>query len=108
MSPRSPCRPREIPRSATGPSSLGAPQRLTQLEVVAIYERVFGHAIDTDVMEISAIEAMLSRATTPTEESLAGVLFEATEPSVAEWPGFDENFGFRRTSVADFAASQAV
>ena len=86
----------------------GGPQRLTQLEVVAIYERVFGHAIDTDVMETSAIEAMLARAATPSEESLAGVLFEATEPSVAEWPDFDENFGFRRTSVADFAASQAV
>ena len=41
----------------------------------------------------------------PTQESLAGVLLEATEPSGPEWPAFDETFDFPRTSVAEFAAS---
>jgi hypothetical protein len=49
---------------------------------------------------------MFDGASTPTEESLAGVLLEATEPSGPEWPRFADTFDIRRTSVADFAAAQ--
>ena len=82
----------------------GGPERLTQREVVAIYERTLGHAIATEVMEASAIEAMMADAPTPTVESLGGVLLEATEPSGVEWPAFADTFDMRRTSVAEFAA----
>jgi hypothetical protein len=48
---------------------------------------------------------MFDGAPTPTIESLAGVLLEATEPSGAEWPAFEDTLDIRRTSVADFAAA---
>ena len=75
------------PRLANQTIPFGGPAALTQLEVVAIYEQLLGRAIATEVMPRSALEAMLAGATSPTEESLAGVLLEATEPSGAEWPG---------------------
>lgn len=84
----------------------GGPEALTQLEVVAIYERLFGRTISTEDMPRSQIEEMFDGAGTPTDESLAGVLLEATEASGAEWPGFEDTFDIRRTPVADFAAAQ--
>jgi hypothetical protein len=57
-------------------------------------------------MPRSEIEQMFDGASTPTEESLAGVLLEATEPSGPEWPQFAGTLDIRRTPVADFAAAQ--
>jgi NADH dehydrogenase len=93
------------PRLANATIPFGGPAALTQLEVVAVYEQLLGHAIATEDMPRSALDAMLAGATSPTEESLAGVLLEATEPSGAEWPGFDVIFDMKRTSVAQFAAA---
>jgi len=93
------------PRIANETIPFGGPGALTQLEVVAIYEQLLGHAIETEDMPHSALEAMAAGATSATEESLAGVLLEATEPSSAEWPGFDVIFDMQRTSVAQFAAA---
>jgi uncharacterized protein YbjT (DUF2867 family) len=84
----------------------GGPEALGQLEVVALYERLLGRSITTEDMPRSAIEQLLDGASTPTEESLAGVLLEATEPSGSEWPRFADTLDIRRTSVADFAAAQ--
>ena len=81
----------------------GGPQELTQLEVVAIYEKLLGRTIATEDVHHSELEAMLADAVTPTQESLAGVLLEATEPSGPDWPWFNETFAFERTSVAEFA-----
>jgi uncharacterized protein YbjT (DUF2867 family) len=83
----------------------GGPEALTQLEVVAIYERLLGRTIETEDMTRGEIEATLDGASTPTVESLAGVLLEATEPSGSEWPWFEDTLSIRRTSVADFAAA---
>ena len=93
------------PRLANRTIAFGGPQELTQLEVVAIYEQVLGRPIETATMPRSELEAMLAGADSATQESLAGVLLEATEPSGAEWPAFDETFDFPRTPVAAFAAS---
>jgi uncharacterized protein YbjT (DUF2867 family) len=83
----------------------GGPEALTQLEVVAIYARLLGRRIETELVPRSEIEAMLIGAVSPTFESLAGVLLEATEPSGSEWPAFGETLDIRRTSVAEFAAA---
>jgi uncharacterized protein YbjT (DUF2867 family) len=83
----------------------GGPDALGQREVVAIYEGLLGRTIATEDMTRAEIEAMFDEATTPTVESLAGVLLEATEPSGSEWPGFADTLDIRRTSVADYAAS---
>lgn len=83
----------------------GGPEALSQLAVVAIYEHLLGRPIETESMARSEIEAMFDGAPTPTLESLAGVLLEATEPSGAEWPAFEDTFDIRRTPVADFAAA---
>jgi hypothetical protein len=83
----------------------GGPEALTQLEVVAIYERLLGRTIETEDMPRGEIEAALDGASTPTVESLAGVLLEATEPSGSAWPRFEDTLSIRRTSVADFAAA---
>ena len=93
------------PRLANVTIPFGGPGALSQLDVVALYEQVLGRTIGTEDMPRAAIEAMGAGAASPTEESLAGVLLEATEPSGAEWPAFDEILAIRRTSVADFAAS---
>ena len=93
------------PRLANRTVVFGGPEELTQLEVVAIYEQLLGRTIATEDVHRSELEAMLADAVTPTQESLAGVLLEATEPSGPDWPWFDETFAFRRTSVADFATS---
>jgi hypothetical protein len=58
-------------------------------------------------MPRSQIEELFDGAPTPTAESLAGVLLEATEPSGAESPFFADMLDIRRTSVADFAAAQS-
>jgi uncharacterized protein YbjT (DUF2867 family) len=83
----------------------GGPDALTQLEVVSIYERLLGRTIETEVVPRNEIEAMLIGAPSPTLESLAGVLLEATEPSGSEWPAFGDTLDIRRTSVAEFAAA---
>ncbi len=93
------------PRLANRTVVFGGPEELTQLEVVAIYEQLLGRTIATEIVHRSELEAMLADAVSPTQESLAGVLLEATVPSDPEWSEFDETFAFRRTSVADFAAS---
>jgi len=93
------------PRLANRTIPFGGPGALTQLEVVALYEQLLGHAIATEDLPQAALEAMLAGASSPTEQSLAGVLLEATEPVAAEWPGFDVIFDMQRTSVAQFAAA---
>ena len=93
------------PRLANRTVVFGGPEELTQLEVVAIYEQLLGRTIATEIVHRSELEAMVADAVSPTQESLAGVLLEATVPSDPEWSEFDETFAFRRTSVADFAAS---
>jgi uncharacterized protein YbjT (DUF2867 family) len=86
----------------------GGPEALSQLEVVEIFERLLGRSIETEVVSRSDLEAMSSDAPTPTVESIAGVLLEATEPSGPEWPAFGETLQLRRTSVAEFAAAHTA
>jgi len=93
------------PRLANQTIPFGGPASLTQREVVALYEQQLGRAIETEVMPHSALESMRAGAGSPTEESLACVLLEATEPSGPEWPAFNDILDIRRTSVADFASS---
>jgi uncharacterized protein YbjT (DUF2867 family) len=83
----------------------GGPEALSQLQVVEIFERLLGRSIETEVVSRSDLEEMFSDAPTPTVESIAGVLLEATEPSGPEWPAFAETLQLRRTSVAEFAAA---
>jgi NADH dehydrogenase len=97
-----------LPAARNQTVQFGGPQPLSQLDVVAVYERLLDRKIETENMPRSEIEAMLDGAPTPTVESLAGVLLEATEPSGAEWPGFEDTFQLRRTSVADFAAAHTT
>ena len=93
------------PRLANQTIPFGGPGAYTQREVVALYEQLLGRAIATEVMPRSALESMRTAASSPTEESLAGVLLEATVPSGPEWPAFDEILDIPRTSLADFASS---
>ena len=93
------------PRVANRTVVFGGPEELTQIEVVAIYEQLLGRTIATEIVHRSELEAMLAGAVAPTQESLVGVLLEATEASGPDWSAFAETFAFRRTSVADFAAS---
>ena len=93
------------PRLANQTIPFGGPAAHTQREVVALYEQLLGRAITTEVVPRSALESMLTAASSPTEESLAGVLLEATTPSGPEWPAFDEILDIPRTSLADFASS---
>ena len=93
------------PRLANQTIPFGGPEALTQREVVALYAQLLGRAIETEVMPRSALESMLTDGISPTEQSLGGVLLEATEPSGSEWPAFNDILDIRRTSVADFASA---
>ena len=74
------------PRLANQTIPFGGPAAHTQREVVALYEQLLGRAIATEVMPRSALESMRAGAASPTEESLGGVLLEATEPSGRSGP----------------------
>ena len=93
------------PRLANQTIPFGGPGAYTQREVVALYEQALGRPIATEIMPRAALESMLAGAASPTEESLAGVLLEATEPSGSEWPAFTEILDIPRTSLADFASA---
>ena len=83
----------------------GGPEALGQREVVAIYERLLGRTIATEDMPRAEIEAMFDGPRRPPSSRSRACCSRPRSRAAREWPGFEDTFDIRRTSVADFAAA---
>ena len=83
---------------------LGGPDALSQLDVVAIFERLAGKALTVTHVQIAELERRYAEATTPVERSLGAILLEVALGTVTDMAGLVAASGVRLTSVEQVAA----
>lgn len=89
---------------------LGGPQLLTPLDVVRIFESVFGRTIDLTFVPVDALDAQLAAATDPMQQSFAALIRCYADGDPIEMGATARMLSDRLTTVSDYAVSirQAV
>ena len=82
---------------------LGGPAALSQLDVVAIFERLAGKTLTVTHVPLAELERRYAEATTPVERSLGAVLLEVALGCVTDMTGLVAASGVRLTSVEQLA-----
>ena len=82
---------------------LGGPAALSQLDVVAIFERLAGKTLTVTHVPLVELERRFAEATTPVERSLGAVLLEVALGTVTDMTGLVAASGVRLTSVEQLA-----
>jgi len=80
----------------------GGPEALSQREVVALFEAALGRAFTTEEMPVEAIRGMHEHGSTPTEQSLGGILLGATVEDRIDGSETRAAFSYEPLSVSAF------
>lgn len=82
---------------------LGGPEKLTQLDVVRIFEDIHGRQFNLDNLTEEQIRTMMNSTTDPMERSMAGLMLYLAKGDPIDMKSTLKGFRIKLRSVRDFA-----
>jgi uncharacterized protein YbjT (DUF2867 family) len=87
---------------------LGGPDRISQLDIVELYEERLGKSLERRYLPAEEIERMHAEGRTPLEVSLAGVMLNAARGGFVDSAEVASRSGIRLTPMREFVAAQTA
>ncbi len=93
------------PAARNATVELGGPEALTQLAVMALFEKLTGHRFDREFVSEKELEARKAAATNPVGVTLSDLMLASARGDAVDMTETMQKFSFQPKSVRQYAAS---